>query len=54
MMDKTVATAVSISITLLFAVMFGAIVYNNSQLHECRKIGMELAMSAVDIQAICR
>ena len=53
MMDKTVV-AVSISITLFMSVMFGAIVYNNSQLHECRRIGMERSMSAIDIQAICK
>jgi hypothetical protein len=53
MMDKSVV-AVCISITLFITVMFGTIVYNNSQLHECRKIGMERSMSATDIQAICR
>jgi len=41
-----------VSMFLLTCFAFGT--YNTAQLYECRRIGMERSMSAIDIQAICR
>ena len=45
-------TVIIVSLFLLTCLAFST--YNTSQLYECRRIGMELSMSAVDIQAICK
>ena len=60
MMDDTnktilyTVTIVSLFLLTCLALSTYNTSYNTSQLYECRRIGMELSMSAVDIQAICK
>ena len=50
---KTIIYVTStVSLFLTAAMCLGA--YKTTQIHECRRIGMELSMSAIDIQAICK
>ena len=52
--DKKAFLYMMAIICLFSTICFALGTYHTAQLYECRRIGMELAMSAIDIQAICK
>jgi hypothetical protein len=45
--------AFAVAFVLFFAMMFGALFFNDAQRAECKKAAIEKGMTAVEIQAVC-
>jgi len=44
----------AVASVMFFAMMFGALLYSDTQKAECRKAAIEKNMTAIEIQGVCK
>lgn len=44
----------AVAFVMFFAMMFGALLYSDTQKAECRKAAIEKNMNAIEIQGVCK
>jgi len=44
----------AVAFVMFFAMMFGALLYSDTQKAECRKAAIEKNMTAIEIQGVCK